>query len=74
MSGVEEETVAAFPRRGIRIEGHVLAVEDVDKVSSAHGTTGVSGLCFFHHAARQDTNVVGSRIEGLDRGFHYAGS
>ena len=47
------------------IVDEIFAVEDVDEVSAAHSTSGVSGLGFFYHAAGEHANVVGSGIECL---------
>ncbi len=56
---VEEETVAALPCGVLRVVDEEFTVQGVDEISTAHGATGVTALCFFYHCGSQDSDVVG---------------
>ena len=66
MTRVQEEPVTAFPCRGVRIEYQIFTEKDVDEVSTAHGTSRVSGLCLLDHTASQYPDIVSSGVKDLD--------
>ena len=62
MSRVEEEAVAAFPLWICRIILKILRIEYIDKVSTSHCATWVTGFCLFYHRSCKDTDVIRSAI------------
>lgn len=69
MAGVEEEPVACYPLRLVRVVCHVFREEDGGEVGAAHGASGMSGFGFLHHGGYQDPKVVGSL--GVAGVIHY---
>ena len=70
VSWIQEESVATLPSWAFRVEGQKFAEEDIDKVSTAHGTTRVSRFGTFDHAYGKGANIVGCEIEKMGGIFH----
>ena len=58
VAGVEEETIAEGVVKPCGVVAEVARVEDVDKVCSAHSTSGVTRFCFFDHSRCENADVV----------------
>ena len=67
MAGVQEKAIAEWPGRVLRIKFHEFREQDMDEVGTAHGTTRVARVGFFHHGGCQHANVVGGT--GCQRGI-----
>src|SRR5512133_1558692 len=52
MPGIKEETIAVPPAHIIRIPVKKFRKQDVNIISTAHGTTGVSRFSLFNHGCR----------------------
>jgi len=50
MSGIKEKAVTVDPFRVSRIKSQEFRKEDVNKISSAHCSSGVPGVGFLHHS------------------------
>ena len=58
VSGIQIEAVATLPEGVIGVVLEKLAIEYVDKVSTAHSTTRVTRLRFFYHRCSQNSDIV----------------
>jgi len=50
MSGIQEEAITVDPFRISRIKPQEFRKEDVNEISTAHCSSGVPGVGFFHHS------------------------
>ena len=60
---IEEEAVAGNPCGVVGIGYEEIGVKDVDKVGTAHGTTGVTRFGFLDHRCYEHANVVGCPVK-----------
>ena len=58
MARIEEETITERIGRIIGIIFQKLGIENVDKISSAHGSARVSRLRLLYHRGRQNTDII----------------
>ena len=66
VAGVEIETVACKPHRVVGIVDDEARKEHIDEVGATHGASGMTRFGFFYHCCRQNADIVGCVIHGLD--------
>jgi len=58
MSGIKKKPVTVDPLRIIRIEVQEFRKKNMNKISTTHGSAGVTRFGFFNHRHRQDADII----------------
>ena len=60
---VEEEAITERIGWILRVKMNELRVEQIDKICTAHSSSGVTRLSLFYHSSSQYANIIGSLVE-----------
>ena len=58
MTGIQEEAIARYPLRVLRIIVEILGKKHIDKVGATHGSAGMATLSFLHHRGNKHAHVI----------------